>query len=141
MNLNLVKNNFKNNSAILGGGGIYFNNKLLGESPYQNNIFKDNKAYFANDFFTYPVRLQLTNYKSFHYSKTKQSYYFNVVPGITLTSLYFNVVDNYGQTIKSMNGEFFFLYYYLSSYFSYIRYSIMQLKSVFALNAKWTHSH
>jgi len=117
MILNLAKNYFKNNSAIVGGGGIYFNNKLLGESPYQNNIFKDNKAYFANDFFTYPVRLQLTNYKSFYYSKTKQSYYFNVVPGITLTSLYFNVVDNYGQTIKSMNGEFFFLYYYLSSYF------------------------
>ena len=106
--MNLVKNYFKNNSAVLGGGGIYFENKLLPESPYHSNEFKDNKAYFANDFFTYPFRLQLTNNKSFHYSKIKKTYYFNVIPGITMTSLYFDLVDYYGQTVKSMNGGFLF---------------------------------
>ena len=110
MIINLVRNYFKNNSALLGGGGIYFANKLLPESPYENNEFKDNKAAFANDFITYPVRLQLTNNKSFRYAKYKKAYYFKVVPGITMTSLYFDVVDYYGQTINSINGGFFSLF-------------------------------
>ena len=102
--MNLTQNYFKNNFAFLGGGGIYFENKLLSVSPYQNNIFLDNIAPFANDFFTFPVRLKLINNKSISSSSKNKAYSLNVVPEITLTSLNFAVVDYYGQTIKSLNG-------------------------------------
>jgi len=111
--MNLNQNIFKNNSALLGGGGIYFQNKLLSESPYQNNHFIDNTADFANDFLTYPVRLKLIQNKTFQSSKNKKAYSISVVPGITQTSLYFNVVDYYDQTIKSLNGGFIFPFSYV----------------------------
>ena len=107
--LSLTNNYFYNNFAFLGGGAIYFQNKLLAESPYHNNIFTNNTAFFANDFFTFPVRLEFTdnNYSS---RINKTTYSINVVPGITMTSLYFDVVDYYGQTIKSMNGGLLFIF-------------------------------
>ena len=102
-----MKNNFINNKAILGGGGIYFQNKLLPEPPDQNNNFTNNTAGFANDFFTFPVRLRFTDNQTFYSWINKTSYSFTVVPGITQKSLYFDVVDYYGQTIQSMSGGFF----------------------------------
>ena len=99
--MNLMNNYFINNSAMLGGGGIYFSNKLLTQSPYQNNDFIYNTASFANDFFTFPMRIKLTNYKTLN---KKKAYSLTVIPGITQTSLEFDLVDYYGQTIKSING-------------------------------------
>jgi len=113
--MNLTKNSFKNNSALLGGGVIYFKNKLLAESPYETNIFTENTAYFANDFFTFPVRLQVTDNQSFYSWINKSTYSLSVTPAITETSLYFSVVDYYGQTIKSMNGRFFLFIYFIKS--------------------------
>ena len=99
--MNLMNNYFINNSAMLGGGGIYFSNKLLAQSPYQNNDFIYNTASFANDFLTFPTRIKLTNYKILN---KKKAYSLTVIPGITQTSLEFDLVDYYGQTIKSING-------------------------------------
>ena len=109
--MNLTNNNFKNNSAFIGGAGIYFNNKLFSESPYQQNNFVDNKASFANDFLTFPMRLKITDstYLRSLSSLTDKTYSLSIVPGITETSLYFDVVDYYGQTVKSLNGGFIFL--------------------------------
>jgi len=115
--MKLMENVFRNNSAVLGGGGIYFKNQLLAESPYQNNTFTKNKAYFANDFFTYPVRLKFTDNQTFHSWINKTSYSLIVIPGISQLSLYFDVVDYYGQTIKSINGGFYFFLFSVIFYF------------------------
>lgn len=100
--MNLSNNLFKNNVALFGGGGIYFNNKILIESPRENNIFQDNTAHFANDFLTFPMRLALVQS---NLSKTRQKpYSLTIVPGMTEISLHFEVIDYFGQTIESING-------------------------------------
>jgi hypothetical protein len=111
--MNLSKNSFINNFASLGGGVLYLNNKLLAESPYQSNNFSGNKASFANDFFTFPVRLQFTDNQTFWSWINKTTYSLNVVSGVSITSLYFYVVDYYGQIIQSMSGGLHFFQYSL----------------------------
>ena len=93
----MTTNVFKNNRAQFGGGGVYFNNKLLVESPNKYNIFESNKADFADDFFTLPIRIR------FNGNKTSID---NVVPGVTSIQLNFEIIDYYNQTIRSLNGRF-----------------------------------
>ena len=106
--MNLTNNTFENNSAYFGGGAIYFNNKLPDVSPDQNNIFNGNKAYFANDFYTFPMRLRFKDNMEFDSLINTSTYSFIVVSGITKINLYFQVLDFYNQTIKSLNGRFYF---------------------------------
>ena len=94
----LTKNVFDNNFAKFGGGGIYFKNKILKESPYIFNKFNGNKAYFANDFYTLPTRVRFQDDKNLNFR-----YGFNMVPGFTNIKMKFYVVDYYGQTIKLLN--------------------------------------
>jgi len=101
----LTNNNFKNNTASLGGGAIYFNNKLPMDSPYMKNNFYNNKADFANDFCTYPMRLRFTDMKGYDSLTKYSSYTLTVIPAITNLNFYFEIVDYYNQTIKSINGR------------------------------------
>ena len=116
--LDLKNNSFDNNSAIYGGGGIYFKNKILQESPYKFNKFIRNTAFFANDFYTFPIKVRFqddNNYKSW---VRKSSYTMTIVPGITQINLNFSVVDYYGQTLK-LNGFFShpkFIYFFSFQY-------------------------
>ena len=100
--MSLINNSFINNSAYLGAGAIYFNNKILPEYPKVNNKFIDNIAKFSPNFLTFPVRLKLiTNFNR----SPKTGYSLKaVIPGITSTSLLFNVTDYFGNTIESING-------------------------------------
>lgn len=104
--MNIFNNTFKNNHALLGGGGIFFKNKLLTESPYQCNFFDGNSAEFANDFFTFPMRMKFFDNQSFDSTINKTIFSLSLVPGITKIKLFFEVIDYYGQTIKSLNGGF-----------------------------------
>ena len=101
---NLSQNYFRKNVAVLGGGGIYFNNKLLSESPNRSNIFIDNRAAFANDFLTFPIRLKVAENGNLIFKKTTKTYLINAIPGITQISLSFDVIDYYGNTIESLSG-------------------------------------
>ena len=105
-----MNNVFYNNHAIYGGGGIYFKNKILKFSPYQlNNTFKENKALFANDFYTFPIKVLFQDNRNFKSWVKNSNYVMNITPGITQINLNFSVVDYYGQTLKTMN-RYFFLY-------------------------------
>ena len=104
-----MKNNFfHNNSAIYGGAGIYLKNKLLKESPDKFNTFRDNKAYFAPNFYTFPRKVYFQDGKHFQSWVSKSRYTITLIPGITQIDLNFSLVDYYGQTVKSVN-RFFFL--------------------------------
>ena len=103
--MDLTNNNFLNNIAYIGGGGIYFNNKLLNVSPYRNNKFSGNQAYFANDFYSFPIRMRFTDNKKFYSLANTSSYHLNLVPGTSNIYLYFEIIDYYNQTIESLNGR------------------------------------
>ena len=101
--MDLKNNVFDNNYAIYGGGGIYFKNKILKESPYKFNTFTRNNAFFANDFYTFPIRVRFQADKIFKSWVNKYSYAITIIPGITQINLSFSVVDYYNQTMKSVN--------------------------------------
>ena len=104
-----MKNNvFKHNFAVSGGGGIFFKNKILKESPYEFNTFSNNQALFANDFYTFPIKVRFQDEKYFKSWKNKSSYSITIIPGITSLNLNFSVVDFYGQIIRSIKGYFCF---------------------------------
>ena len=120
--MDLKNNLFDNNTAIYGGGGIYFKNKILRESPYKFNKFMRNTAFFANDFSTFPIKVRFqddANYKSW---VNKASYTMKLIPGISQINLNFSVVDYYGQTLK-LNGYFSDPKIYLIFSFKYIFYA------------------
>ena len=85
---------------MFGGGGIYFKNKLLKESPYKFNTFIRNKASFANDFCTFPMKVRFKDDKNFKSWFNKSSYTIKLIPGMTQINLSFSVVDYYGQILK-----------------------------------------
>ena len=104
-----MNNVFQNNIAIYGGAGIYFKNKILKELPSKNNLFIQNKALFANDFYTFPIRVHFQDDMKFKSWINKSIYTITVIPGITELNLNFFVVDYYGQTLKLLNRFFLFL--------------------------------
>jgi len=124
----LTRNIFQNNFAYLGGAGIYFNNKLLLESPIKTNYFNRNKALFAHDFYTFPIRVHFTANNNFMSWINKSKYSLDLVPGVTNINLQFFVVDYYGQTILSLPSRFFLskIYYNYCSF----SYSVMTLKNL-----------
>jgi hypothetical protein len=66
-------------------------------------------ANFANDFYTFPVRLKLQLFDGLNWINDSISYSLNLVPGVTnVKLLHFEIVDYYGQTIQSLNGRFKF---------------------------------
>ena len=102
----VLKNNlFDNNTAIYGGGGIYFKNKILKESPYKFNKFLRNKALFASDFYTFPIKVRFQDDK-FKSWVNKSTYTMTLIPGFTQINLNFSIVDYYGQILK-LNRFFF----------------------------------
>ena len=111
--MDLKNNVFHNNSAIYGGAGIYLKDKLLKESPDKFNTFSSNKAFFAPNFYTSPRKVYFQDDKHFQSWVSKSKYTMTLIPGITQIDLNFSLVDNYGQTVKSVN-RFHFLnnYYY-----------------------------
>ena len=111
----LMQNVFERNTAIAGGGGIYFNDTLLKESPYKYNIFHQNEAFFANDFYTFPVRVQFQDENNFKSWKNKSMYVMKIIPGISEVNILFAVVDYYGQILKLING--FVLFYFLTKFY------------------------
>ena len=98
--LDLKNNLFENNFAIYGGAGIYFKNKILKESPDKFNKFIGNKAFYANDFCTFPIKVRFQDDKLFKSWLKKSSYTMTLIPGITQINLNFSIVDYYGQTLK-----------------------------------------
>ena len=101
------KNNFTNNVAIFGGGGIYFQNKILKESPYRSNIFKENKAQFANDFYTFPASVRFQDDLKYKSWVNRSAYSLNIIPGLTQINLNFSIVDYYGQNLRLLNRYYF----------------------------------
>ena len=96
------------------------------EMPNNTNAFINNRANFANDFYTFPLRLQLFDGLNWI---NESLYTLDLVPGITnVKLLHFEIVDYYGQTIQSLNGRFYILFYNQNQYFSK-SYSILQLKN------------
>ena len=76
--------------------------------PNNTNAFINNRANFANDFYTFPLRLQLFDGLNWI---NESLYTLDLVPGITnVKLLHFEIVDYYGQTIQSLNGRFIFYY-------------------------------
>ena len=104
--MDLKNNVFYNNSAIIGGAGIYFKNKILKESPSKFNTFSHNTAFFANDFYTFPIKLHFQDDKNYKSWVNKSSFSITFIPGITKINLNFSVVDYSGQTLKSVNRFF-----------------------------------
>ena len=127
--LDLKNNVFHNNSAIYGGAGIYFKDKLLQESPNKYNTFIDNKAFFAPDFYTFPRKVYFQDDKHFQSWVSKSKYTITLIPGITQINLNFSLVDSYGQTIKSVN-RFFFSYFKQYLFCSLLSSSNLQLKNM-----------
>ena len=121
----MINNTFENNHAIYGGGGIYFMNKLLKESPYQSNTFSHNKALFANDFYTFPLKVRFQDDKKYKSWVSKSSYAITIIPGFTQINLNFSVIDYYNQTIflNRFYSTFKIFLFYLSS-------STLQLKNL-----------
>ena len=113
----LMNNVFQRNTAINGGGGIYFNDALLNESPYKYNTFHQNEAFFANDFYTFPVRLQFQDENNFKSWKNKSMYVMTIIPGMSEFNIFFDVIDYYGQILKLINGLVLF---YFSTKFIFI---------------------
>ena len=101
--MDLKNNIFERNFAIFGGGGIFFRNTLLKDSPYLSNTFQGNKALFANDFYTFPVKINFQDDGNFKSWVNKSKYAIKMVPGITKINLNFAIVDYYGQTLKSLS--------------------------------------
>ena len=106
--MDLKNNFFHNNSAIYGGAGIYLKDKLLKESPDKFNTFSYNKAFFAPNFYTSPRKVYFQDDQHFRSWVSKSEYTMTLIPGITKINLNFSLVDNYGQTVKSVN-RFLFL--------------------------------
>ena len=94
-----MNNIFENNYAIYGGGGIYFINRILDESPKQHNTFRLNKALFANNYYTFPVKVRFQDEKKFKSWLSKSTYAVTIIPGVTQINLNFSVIDYYNQTI------------------------------------------
>lgn len=90
--------------ALYGGGGIYFKNKLPFNnlSPNKTNTFKDNEALFSNDFYSFAVRAEFYDNNNYHSLINKNKLALSLIPGFTNFSLYFSVVDFFGQTLKSL---------------------------------------
>ena len=109
----MTNNVFENNFAIYGGGGIYFKNKILDESPYKFNTFRFNKASFANDFYTFPIRVYFQDDNKFKSWVNKSGYRMTIVPGTSKIKLNFYVVEFYGQTVKTLNMRFIFSLKYI----------------------------
>ena len=101
--MDLKNNIFEKNIAVFGGAGIFFRNMLLNESPYLFNIFKGNKAFFADDFYTFPVKINFQDDLNFKSWANKSKYTIKMIPGFTKINLKFTVVDYYGQTLKSLS--------------------------------------
>ena len=101
-----MNNVFQYNFASFGGAGIYFKNKILKQSPSQFNTFSHNKALFANDFYTFPIKVRFQDDRNFKSWINKSIYSITIIPGITQINLNFFVVDYYGQTLKSLNRFF-----------------------------------
>ena len=101
--MDLRNNVLENNYAVLGGGGIYFKNIILKESPLKFNTFRQNKALFANDFYTFPIKVRFQDDNNFKSWVNKSSYAIKIIPGFTQINLNFFVVDYYGQTLLTLN--------------------------------------
>ena len=107
----MKKNLFQNNSAIYGGAGIYFKDKLLEELPDKFNTFNDNKAYFAPNFYTFPRKVYFQDDNHFQSWLSKARYNMTLIPGISQINLNFSLVDYYGQTVKSVNRYVFYIFF------------------------------
>ena len=114
-------------------------NKILKESPYNYNIFRLNKALFANDFYTFPIKVRFQDDNKFKSWVNKSSYAITIIPGFTQINLNFSVVDYYGQTI--LVNRFFFIFLqkfvnFLMKYFSFAtkKFTIWRCKPKFGEN-------
>ena len=105
--IQILGNVFKNNNATLGGSAIYLMNHYDRINIVQFNSFIDNKAYYANDFTTPPIRLQL-NSKNKDNTLLKKNgklqRFLNVIPGISILSLKFEAIDFFGEKIRDLPG-------------------------------------
>lgn len=63
----ISNNTFKNNSANLEGGGIYFSDNL---TNLQNNTFQNNNALYGSDIASFPVYLRLRIYNASNITQT-----------------------------------------------------------------------
>ena len=95
--MDLKYNIFYNNSAIYGGGGIYFTNKILPESPSKSNSFSKNTAH---DFYTFPTKILFQDDRNFKSWVNKYSYNITIIPGITEINLNLSIRDYYGNILK-----------------------------------------
>ena len=90
--------------ALLGGAGIYFVNNFPKEDSRNNNVFAMNHANFANDITTSPLRMVLLQNKLL-ISSMKRKIKIELVPGVTAFNLSLQFVDQFNQTVVSLNEK------------------------------------
>lgn len=100
--LELTLNEFNSNFAIRGAAGIFLKNHFEKITLATHNIFKNNKASYANDYSTTPFRLEIKN-KNFKTSKKITNLI--IVPGITNLQLDFQFLDYFGQLITNLDED------------------------------------
>lgn len=101
--IELISNNFTKNFALIGAGAIFIKNNYENLTFLRQNTFKENIAYYGNDYSTAPYRMTLKN----HNINSKQKLYkIEIIPGITLINFEICFVDYFGQRITKIFGDF-----------------------------------
>ena len=105
--ITIQRNVFQNNAAQSGAAAIYLMNNYQNIDVYKTNTMINNKAFYANDISTPPYKLKFITRLKYNSSKNNNTKFnLTMTPGVSNESLYFEVLDYYGQTIKSLNGSY-----------------------------------
>ena len=98
--LKLSNNLFDNNYAKIGAAGIYLNDKFDQINLLSNNSFINNSGL---NFETPPFKINLSS-SNFGFSNNAK-FRLNLIPGYSSISLYFKILDYYGNHISYYNGS------------------------------------
>ena len=99
----LQKNTFKNNSALISAGGIYFAqfDKSLNIDILKDNSFMKNKAAYGEDFSSPPFRMKF-NENLNKFGSQNFNHRIIMIPGITAVNFSLSVLDFYNQKIMNL---------------------------------------
>ena len=98
--LTLNGNLFMKNKAKFGGAGIFLKNNYQNVYLLENNIFLENSAQYGKNLTTSPFRIVLQ--KDINKTELKKLK-LRVVPGMTIISLYFQILDYFEGVITALS--------------------------------------
>ena len=128
--IQLESNTFKDNKAKYGVAGVYYASNYDNIDPFKNNSFINNLALYGNDVGTMPYQIRLINNINNNLLRNKKQYNLNMISGVSTINLIFNVLDYYGQVMKSLSGSYSLLYLKNSKNFSDIYDSSLKIIGV-----------